>query len=97
LKLANDSGALVEKAALRTVEASSLANGTEVLTGTSKADDIDGGEVAASDFEDVIEPFSVRPVSGEHRAAMRLEFDLPDSFASECSLQAQLESAYPAA
>jgi hypothetical protein len=71
-KLANDSAALVEKAALRTAEASSLASGAEVLTGTAKADDVDGGEVVGSGFENVIEPFGVGPMSGEHGSTVGL-------------------------
>jgi hypothetical protein len=99
LELFDDSRALEEKTASRTVEASSLARAAEILAGTAETKHTDSSEVVHPDAVHVSKARRCCPVLFEDFERIFVLFDLPEYLGvfTECPVEPELKAAHSAA
>jgi hypothetical protein len=85
-EFSDDSRVLEPKARTLASEPRTFASIADIGARESTAEDIDVGEVVASNGSDVIEPPCIWPVSCEHRSCILILLHLPNSFAYTCTI-----------
>lgn len=93
-KLANESCVLGPKTRAGTVDPGSAAGEGEVLAGEPAAEDVDRGDICASEFGDVGVARHVGPVTGKDSAAELLGLALPHN-SHTGPFEAEIKAAHP--
>ena len=78
----SDAHELIEESGALSSQASTLARHAKVLAGEASTNNVNWLKVSRPAFSDIFKPLDFREVSLEHRAAERLNFNLPGDFES---------------